>query len=331
MTSHQLLNKKNYKLFYVIGFVFAINLHAYSIDYLFKDRINFKIQNMKLEPSIDTGISENKIATDTPVLISSQFSFTEGPAVDKKGNIFFTDQPNNQIWKYGIDGKLSLFMNNTGRSNGMYFDNKGNLISCADEHNELIEISPSKKIKVLANNFNGKIFNGPNDVWVNPAKGDIYFTDPYYKRDYWNNNHPHIEEQNVYYLAKNKSNPLAAETQLTKPNGIIGTPDGKFLFIADIGANKTYKYSINDNGSLVNKQLFANQGSDGMTIDNKGNIYLTGKGVTVYNKIGKMIQQIPIPEDWTANVCFGGKNMDELFITASKSVYILHTNVKGVQ
>lgn len=331
MMSKQLLNKKIYKPFYIIGLVFAINLNAYSSDYLFKPGINFKNQNMNSKSLIDTGINENKIALDTPVLISSQFSFTEGPAVDKEGNIFFTDQPNNQIRKYDIDGKLSLFMDNTSRSNGMYFDNKGNLISCADEHNQLVAITPSKKIRVLANNFNGKIFNGPNDVWVNPVNGDLYFTDPYYKRDYWEKDHPHIAEENVYYLGKNKKQPVLAETELTKPNGIIGTPDGKFLFIADIGDNKTYKYTINKDGSLSGKQLFTNQGSDGMTIDNRGNIYLTGKGVTVYNKEGKMIQQIPIPEDWTANVCFGGKNKDELFITASKSVYVLHTRVNGVQ
>src|SRR5258708_20182702 len=111
-----------------------------------------------------------------------------------------------------------------------------------------------------------------------------------------------MEEQNVYYLAKNKRKAVLAETELTKPNGIIGTPDGKFLFIADIGANKTYKYSINKDGSLSNKKLFINQGSDGMTIDNKGGIYLTGKGVTVYNKKGEMIEKIPIPEDCTTNL-----------------------------
>ena len=327
----QWLNKKNYKLFYIAGLLFAVNLNVYSSDYSFKQGINFKIQNMNSKSSGDTGMNENKIAIDTPVLISNKFSFTEGPAVDKDGNIFFTDQPNNQIWKYSIDGKLSLFMDNASRSNGMYFDKEGNIISCADEHNKLLSISPSKKIIVLVDDFNGKIFNGPNDVWVNPINGDVYFTDPYYKRDYWKEGHPHMEEQNVYYLSKNKTKPVLAEGELTKPNGIIGTPDGKFLFIADIGANKTYKYTINDDGSLSGKKLFTNQGSDGMTIDNQGNIYLTGKGVTVYNDEGKLIEHIPIPEDWTANVCFGGKNMNELFITASKSVYVLQTKVKGVQ
>jgi gluconolactonase len=327
----QWLNKNIYKLFYTAGFLFAVNLNIFSSGHLLKKGINFKIQNMNSKSSGDTGINENKIAIDTPVLISDKFSFTEGPAVDKEGNIFFTDQPNNQIWKYGIDGKLSLFMDNAGRSNGLYFDSEGNIISCADEHNELLSISPTKKVTVLVYNFNGKIFNGPNDVWVNPVNSDIYFTDPYYKRDYWKEDHPHMEEQNVYYLAKNQTRPILAEGELTKPNGVIGTPDGKFLFIADIGADKTYKYTIDKDGSLSGKKLFTNQGSDGMTIDNEGNIYLTGKGVTVYNDEGKLIEHIPIPEDWTANVCFGGKNMNELFITASKSVYVLHTKVKGVQ
>ena len=324
-----MISKNIYKLFFITGLVFAVYLNGYGKDHLFKKEINFNIQNMNSTSSIDTGINNNRISIDTPVLISNKFSFTEGPAVDKEGNVFFTDQPNNQIWKYDINGKLSLFMDNAGRSNGLYFDENGNLISCADEHNQLWLISTAKKVTVLVYDFKGGILNGPNDVWVNPLNGNMYFTDPYYKRDYWKEDHSHMEEQNVYYLAKNKSEAALAETTLTKPNGIIGTPDGKFLFIADIGANKTYKYTINTDGSLSNKQLFISQGSDGMTIDNEGNIYLTGKGVTVFNKKGEMIEHIPIPEDWTANVCFGGKNKNELFITASKSVYVLHTKVKG--
>src|SRR5476651_1979895 len=118
------------------------------------------------------------------VLIAKQFSFTEGPSVDKKGNVFFTDQPNNKIWEYSADGKLSVFMNNAGRSNGTYFDNKGNLITCADEHDQLWSISPNKKVKVLVHDLDGHLLNGPNDVWVTP-NGDLYITDPYYQRDYW--------------------------------------------------------------------------------------------------------------------------------------------------
>ncbi|MEO8413191.1 MAG: SMP-30/gluconolactonase/LRE family protein [Ginsengibacter sp.] len=284
-----------------------------------------------LKFSFDTIGPENKIASDTPVLISNTFSFTEGPAVDSKGNIYFTDQPNDKIWEYDIHGKLSLFMDGAGRSNGLYFDRKGNLIACADEHNQLWSISPRKKITVLVKNYKGEILNGPNDLWRNPVTGGFYFTDPYYQRTYWEKDHPHIKEQSVYYLAKNKQSPAVVASDLQKPNGIIGTPDGRTLYIADIGAGKTYRYHVNKNGLLSDKQLFVNQGSDGMTIDNKGNIYLTGKGVTVYDKSGQMIQHIAIPEDWTANVCISGKNKDELFITASKSIYVLHLNVTGVQ
>ncbi|HEY5405675.1 MAG TPA: SMP-30/gluconolactonase/LRE family protein [Ginsengibacter sp.] len=320
-----------YKYLYVSALVSIANLYAGSRGYSIKPDMSFSIQKTNSQSAGDTGINQNKISTDTLVLISDKFSFTEGPAVDKEGNVFFTDQPNNQIWKYDVNGKLSLFMDSTGRSNGMYFDKQGNIISCADEHNQLWLISPEKKVTVLVNDFSGQALNGPNDVWVNHINGDIYFTDPYYKRDYWSADHPHIQAQNVYYLAKNATHPVTAEDQLVKPNGIIGTHDGKFLFIADIGANKTYKYHINKDGTLSGKELFASQGSDGMTIDNEGNIYLTGKGVTVYNKEGKIIQHIAVPEDWTANLCFGGKNMDELFITASKSVYVLHTKVKADQ
>ncbi len=266
----------------------------------------------------------------SPQLVSKQFKFTEGPAVDKYGNVYFTDQPNDKIWKYNTNGKLSVFLDYTGRSNGLYFDKKGNLISCADEKNELWSIDPKGKITVLLSDYKGQLFNGPNDLWVHP-NGGIYFTDPLYKRDYWTRQGSRLEKEQVYYLPKNKKEAVVAASNTQKPNGIIGTPDGKYLYVADIGGNKTYKYRINTDGSLQSPQLFAEQGSDGMTIDNKGNIYLTGKGVTVYNPEGKQIEHIDIPANWTANVCFGGKNRDKLFITASESVYILNMQVKGVQ
>lgn len=265
-----------------------------------------------------------------PRLISNQFKFTEGPATDKNGNVYFTDQPNDKIWKYGTDGKLSVFLDKTGRSNGLYFDKKGNLISCADEKNELWSIDPKGKVTVVLSEYQGKLFNGPNDLWIHP-RGGLYFTDPLYKREYWTRQGERLEKEQVYYLPANKKEPVVAASNTEKPNGIIGTPDGEFLYVADIGGNKTYKYKINADGTLQSPQLFAEQGSDGMTIDNQGNIYLTGKGVTVYNVEGKQIEHIDIPAPWTANVCFGGKNRDKLFITASESVYVLDMQVKGVQ
>lgn len=264
-------------------------------------------------------------------LISQQFSFAEGPATDAKGNIYFTDQPNNQIWKYNTNGKLSLFMDNAGRANGLYFDRKGNIIACADEHDELWRINTStKKVQALLSFFNGKKLNGPNDLWVDKS-GGIYFTDPYYQRDYWTRKHPDIEKQNVYYLPKEAQQPVIVDSNILKPNGVAGSKDGKTLFVADIQGNKTYRYHIGKNGTLTNKELFIAQGADGITLDNHGNIYLCGKGVTIYNTHGEKTGHIDIPEEWTSNICFGGKGKHTLFITAGKSVYLLQTKVRGIE
>lgn len=262
--------------------------------------------------------------------ISNQFSFTEGPAVDMQGNIFFTDQPNDKIWQYGTDGKLSLFLNKTGRSNGLFFNKNGSLLACADEKNELWLIDKNKKINVLIDNYKGKRLNGPNDLWVD-AKGGIYITDPYYQRPYWTRTAPEITGQNVYYLPKGRKELITEDSSLKQPNGIAGTADGKYLFVADLADNKTYKYTIEKNGTLSSRKLFVEQGSDGMTLDNRGNVYLTGNGVTVYNADGKKIEHIAIPDKWTANVCFGGQERNKLFITASESIFVLDMKVKGVE
>ena len=282
-------------------------------------------------------VSFNAVAQDAPydtllkpTLISKQFSFTEGASVDKKGNVFFTDQPNNKIWKYGVDGQLSVFLNNAGRSNGMYFDKVGNLITCADEHNQLWSINPDGAVTVLLKDINGYLMNGPNDVWID-KNGGIYMTDPYYQRPWWERKKSDLDGQKVYYLPKGAKQPIVVDADYKQPNGIVGTPNGQYLYVADIGANKTYKYDINKDGSLSNRKLFVDQGSDGMTLDKKGNLYLTGKGVTIYDHKGKKIAHIDINEPWTANLCFGGKDKDVLFITASTAVYTLKMNVKGVE
>ena len=280
--------------------------------------------------TMNTNQKSNIIADGAKLqLISDQFGFTEGPAVDKDGNVFFTDQPNNRIWEYSTDGKLSVFLENAGRSNGMYFDNNGNLITCADEHNQLWSIAPDGKVTVLLTDFEGVHFNGPNDLWID-KKGGIYFTDPYYQRDYWTRQKPEMDSRKVYYMPKNNT-PFVVADNLVQPNGLIGTGDNKHLYIADIDADTTYRYVIGNDGKLTDQTFFAPKGSDGMTIDNLGNIYLTNEdGVTVFNPEGKLIEHIDIPEEWTANITFYGKERNTLFITASKSVYTLKMKVKGI-
>ena len=262
-------------------------------------------------------------------LISDGFKFTEGPAVDRAGNVYFTDQPNNRIMKWSVDGKVTVYKENAGRSNGMYFDRKGNLYACADEKNELWRISPSGKVTVLVKDYQGKLLNGPNDLWIRPD-GGIYFTDPFYKRDYWKRGAKEQDGEHVYFLSANRKKLIRVTEDLLQPNGLIGTPDGKTLYVADIRGRKTYSYTMNKDGKLTDKKLFADMGSDGMTIDNEGNVYVVGKGVTVYNSHGEKIDYIPVSKPWTANITFGGKDRSMLFITASDSVYSIQTRVHGV-
>jgi gluconolactonase len=266
------------------------------------------------------------------VLLADTFSFTEGPVADAEGNVYFTDQPNNKIYKWSTDGKLSVFSDDAGRANGLAMDRAGNLYACADLNNELWQIDPSGKVTVLVKDYEGKRLNGPNDLWIDP-KGGIYLTDPYYKRDYWTGpNAPEQDGQHVYYLTPDRKRLIRVAADLQQPNGIVGTPDGKRLYVADIRAQKTYVYQINPDGTLTGKRLFAEMGSDGMTMDEQENIYLTSRGaVTVFNVRGEKIDQIQVPERWVGNLTFGGKNRDILFITASDSLYSIQTRVRGIR
>jgi gluconolactonase len=274
--------------------------------------------------------AENKVIAPSAKLqkLAGSFGFTEGPASDGEGNVFFTDQPNNRILKWSVDGKLTTFMQPCGRANGLSFDQQGNLWACADEKNELWRIDRAGKPTVILKDYQAKLFNGPNDVWLKPG-GGLYFTDPHYKRPYWKRGPKEMDEC-VYYLAPDHQTLTRVIDDLKQPNGIIGTPNGKLLYVTDIGAGKTYCYHIQRDGTLTEKKLFCELGSDGMTIDDKGNIYLTGNGVTVFNPAGEKIEQIDVPEKWTANVCFGGKDRRTLFITASKGFYGLRMMVRGV-
>ncbi|HUO09501.1 MAG TPA: SMP-30/gluconolactonase/LRE family protein [Phycisphaerae bacterium] len=263
------------------------------------------------------------------------FSFTEGPACDSKGNVFFTDQPNDVIYKFDAAGKLSVFLKPCGRSNGLCFDAHDNLIACADEMNQLWSIAPDGSHRVLVKDFWGKLLNGPNDVWLMPelapgAGQAMYITDPLYKRDYWKRGGMEQPGEYVYWVSADGKTVKPVARDLKRPNGIIGTPDGKTLYVSDIGDKKTYSYSIQPDGTLAERKLFCTMGSDGMTIDSEGNVYLTGKGVTIFSAGGEQIGHIDVPEKWTGNICFGGADRDVLFITASTGIYTMRMRVHGV-
>jgi gluconolactonase len=274
--------------------------------------------------------SPGKVSLAEVKLVGDGYKFTEGPTVDSEGNVYFTDQPNDRIVKWSIDGKLTDFLKPAGRSNGMYFAPDGKLLACADEANELWEILSTGQHKVLLKEFEGIKLNGPNDLWVD-RNGTIYFTDPYYQRPWWEHKKQPQRKQSLYKADRDGSNLLCVDDALVQPNGIIGDSERKLLYVADIGDRKTYRYKISADGQLLDRQIFCRQGSDGMTIDSQGNLYLTGSaGVYVYDPDGQLIETIAVPKPWTANVCLGGADRKTLFITASDSVYTVPVRYAGI-
>ena len=261
--------------------------------------------------------------------LAGGFAFTEGPTCDVAGNVYFTDQPNDRILKWSTDGQLSTFLQPAGRSNGMYFEPGGDLIACADEKTALWSIAPDGTTSVLVDSYDDRSLNGPNDVWVRPD-GAIYFTDPFYPRPWWTHALRPQDGEHVYFLSAGRDRLVRVTTDLTQPNGIIGTADGRTLFVSDIGAQQTFRYDIAADGHLSGKTLVVDRGSDGMTLDVEGNLYLTGHGVSVFDAGGREIEQIPIPDEkWTANVSFGGKDHQTLFITATTGLYSIRMRVRG--
>jgi gluconolactonase len=261
--------------------------------------------------------------------LAGDFVFTEGPASDAEGNVYFTDQPNDRILVFTVADELRTFMEPAGRSNGLAVDSEGFLWACADEKDQLWRIAPDKGVTVVVDGYQGKRLNGPNDVWIAPD-GSVYFTDPYYQRPYWQRTEAEQDRQAVYRLSPDHQDLVRVIEDLVQPNGIIGTPDGRRLYVADIGAHRTYSYVIGEDGRLGERTLFCEMGSDGLTLDDQGNLYLTGRGVTVFGPSGEKIEEIEVPEPWTANVCFGGRDHQSLIITASKGLYRLRMSVKGV-
>jgi len=261
--------------------------------------------------------------------LADGFGFTEGPVADKNGNVYFSDITYSRIHLWRVDGTLATFRENTGKSNGLAFDKAGNLIVCEGGNRRLTSIDPQGNLMVLADNFEGKKLNSPNDLWIDP-KGGIYFTDP----RYGDRSDLELDGEYVFYLTPDKSQLIKVIDDMVQPNGIVGTPDGKKLYVADRGADSNWVYTILADGRLVDKKFFCTEGSDGMKLDEKGNVYITSPRsephfwVSIFNPNGDKIQTIQVPEMPT-NVCFWGKHKDKLFITDRGGIYSINLSVKG--
>ncbi len=262
-----------------------------------------------------------------PVKLAGGFKFTEGPAADSKGDVYFTDIPNNRIHKWStVDKKLSTFIEDSGGANGLYFSKEGDIYACLGEKRCVTSfyLEDGTEKELVGDQFDGRPFNKPNDLWIHP-NGGIFFTDPNYGRKELSQ-----DGEYLFYITPYRDQVFRVASDLKRPNGVIGTPDGKTLFVADPGQGKTFRYTIDEGeeGVLSDKKLFAESGSDGMTLDNKGNLYLTSGTVKILNPEGKEIDNLAFPEK-PSNICFGGADGKTLFVTARTSFYSLAMQVAG--
>ena len=275
-------------------------------------------------PSV--GSAANLVAPGTkPVKLAGGFKFTEGPAVAANGDVYFTDIPNNRIHKWSVaDGKLSTFAEETKGANGLFFAEDGSLYACQGLAKRVAAYTADGSgSSSLAKRHAGKKFNKPNDLWID-GKGGVYFSDP----NYGNTEHTQ-DGEHVYYIPPG-GEVIRVADGFKRPNGLVGTPDDSTLYIADIGDKKIYRYAIQSDGTLKDKKLFCESGSDGMTLDRQGNVYLTAGSVKVFDPKGGQIANLKFPES-PANVVFGGKDRKTLYVTARTGFYSLEMAVSGAK
>jgi sugar lactone lactonase YvrE len=293
--------------------------------YLYSEKISMpEIMNTDFLFGVDSGSTSDIIAENASLnQIVQGLAFAEGPVADSNGNLYFSDIDNNIIYKWSESDGTTVFQENSNGTNGLYMDQGGTLYTCESANGRLLSIDSQGNVSVLAEEYDGKAFNEPNDLWIDP-KGGIYFSDPVYKGTLVQ------DGEHVYYLTPKRDLIMRVVNDMVRPNGIIGSDDGQRLYIADHGAGITYQYDIEQNGSLSNKSVFVATASDGMTIDKNGNVYLTNaSSVLVYDTSGNLVETIVVPEE-TTNVCFGGIERQTLYITTKASVYSIEMNVKGL-
>jgi gluconolactonase len=297
------------------------------------------------------------LAPGAGLVVAARTSFLEGPAVDAAGDLYFSDIINSRILKMTPAGVVSIFRADSGRTNGNTFDARGRLISC-----EGAEQGPGGRrrvvrtdmttgeVTVLTDRYEGKRYNSPNDVCVDP-QGRIWFTDPYYMED----RTPLEQDVEAVYRIDldGKVARVLGPPQIERPNGLAITPGGKTLYLNDSnsrpgGNRKVWSFTVAPDGSLGDRRLIFDfgkgRGGDGLRLDSRGNLWVAGgiilprnsgentdvpAGVYVISPEGKLLGRIPIPEDVTTNLAFGGPDRKTLYVTAGKAIFKIPVSVEG--
>lgn len=263
--------------------------------------------------------------------LHTNFKFTEGPAADAEGNVYFSDIPAATIHKVDLDGKLSVFTDKSNTSNGLMFNAKGELFACEME-GQIAAWTMDGKRRVVADKYDGKRFNAPNDLVLDKA-GGVYFTDPGFRAP-----DPRPQDKLAVYYIPSGGKVKRLIDDLPNPNGVILSPDEKTLYVIPTGQADMMSYPVESPGVIGKGKIFCtleqakgkkNTGGDGLAVDSKGNLYITsGIGLQVFDAAGKKLGNIAFPEQ-PANVKFGGKDMKTLFVTARTSLYTAPMEVAG--
>lgn len=260
------------------------------------------------------------------------FGFTEGPVWDASGFLYVSDEEKNFIYKLYPDGRREEVIA-LGDPDGNTYDGQRRLIDCASVLRAIIRIAPDgKSYETLADRYEGKRLNSPNDV-VGGPDGALYFTDP--TLDLVKGERQEIPFQGVYRIDKSGKVTLVTK-ELDQPNGIAFSPDGRYLYVDDSERKNIRRYRFHPGGMVSDGIIFGDEtvaGSkavpDGMKVDVQGNLYVTGPGgIWVWSAAGKHIGTILVPEQ-PANLTWGGPDSSTLYITATTSVYVLKTKAKG--
>ena len=258
--------------------------------------------------------------------------FTEGPASDGKGNLYFSDVAGNKLYKSDSSGSLSVILDPSNNTNGLMVNAAGNIVAC-EMAGRLIEVNPqTKEVKALASEYEGKRFNAPNDLSID-REGGVYFTDPHFRAPM-----PLPQEVRAFYYRAPSGKVTRLDTVETAPNGIRLSPDEKTLYVIPSMQAEMLAYTVEGPGKVGSRRNFCTLkqaagktagGGDGMTIDSKGNLYITSAlGIQVFDPAGKALGIIECPEQ-PANCTFGGKDNKTLYVTARTSVYEAPMEVAG--
>lgn len=305
-----------------------------------------------------TPLPAGLVAPDATAAVGATVCFLEGPAWDGKGSLYFSDVAGNRILKLDEKGKISVFRADSGQTNGNAFDAKGRFISC-----EGGEMGPGRRrvvrtdvatgaVEVLAERYEGKRFNSPNDVAVDGA-GRIWFTDPRYNPD---RSDLEMDVEAVYRIdANGHVARVLTQKQIHRPNGVAVAPDSKTLYVVDshpkIGGNrKIWSFAIGGDGALGDQKLVYDfgkgRGGDGLRVDSEGNLWVAAgisvprgpgetldvpPGVYVISPKGKLLGRIPVPENLITNVSFAGPDLKTVYVTAGKTLYRFESKVAGFQ